>query len=65
VASAAIDSASDPDRGWRKWTICRVSTVYGKHKIKLKVTYNPDPKDPTPDTIEGWVKTSTFRLTRR
>ncbi len=65
VASMAIDSASDPKRGWRKWTICRASTVYGRHKIKMKVTYNPQPKDPTPDVIAGWVKPSKFRLTRR
>jgi len=64
VASAAIDSASDPARGWRKWKICRASTVYGRHKIKMKVTYNPEPEDPTPENIEGWVEPSRFRLTR-
>jgi hypothetical protein len=30
----------------------------------MKVTYVEEPGDPTPDTIDGWVKPSTFRLTR-
>jgi hypothetical protein len=63
IASEAIASESDPDRAWLKWTICRPSTVYGRHKIKMKVTYI-DPEDPTPDSVSGWVKPSTFRLTR-
>jgi len=64
LASYAIASESDPAKGRLKWTICRRSTVYGKHKIKMKVTYVEEPGDPTPDTIDGWVKPSTFRLTR-
>jgi hypothetical protein len=64
VASDAVLSESDPAKGWLKWRICRPSTVYGKHKIKMKVTYDPDPGDDTPDVVSGWVKPSYFRLTR-
>jgi hypothetical protein len=64
ITSMALDSASDPAAGWRKWTICRPSTVYGKHKMRMKVTYNPEPEDPTADNIDGWVKPSYFRLKR-
>ena len=64
LSSAAIASESDPAKGWLRWTICRRSTVYGKHKIKMKVTYIEEPGDPTPDSFAGWVKPSTFRLTR-
>ena len=64
IASMALDSAIDPDVGWQKWTICRASTVYGKHKMRMKITYNPTPANPTPDNIEGWVKPSILRLKR-
>ena len=44
--------------------ICRASTVYGKHRIKMKITWNPDSDDPTPDNIDGFVKPAVFRLMR-
>jgi len=64
LASEAVFTESDPKKGWLKWRICRPSTVYGKHKIKMKVTYDPDPGGHTPDVVSGWVKPSYFRLTR-
>jgi hypothetical protein len=64
LGSDAVFSESDPAKGWLKWRICRPSTVYGKHRIKMKVTYNPEPEDYTPDVVAGWVKPSYFRLTR-
>jgi hypothetical protein len=64
LTSSAVLSESDPEQGWLRWTICRASTVYGRHKIRMKVTYNPEPEDPTADNIDGFVKPSFFRLTR-
>ncbi len=54
-----IDTASDPDRGSLKIKLCRRSTVYGLHKIKMKVTWQRDREN-----ITGHVKPSTFRFTR-
>ena len=31
----------------------------------MKVTWNPDEGDPTPDNIDGFVRTTSFRFTRR
>jgi len=58
--------ASEPRRGWRRFTtdICRASAPYGRYKLRMKVTWNPDEGDPTPDNIDGFVKTSFFRFTR-
>jgi len=64
IANAAVMSEADPAKGWLRWTICRPSTVFGRHKIRMKVTYNPKPKDPTADNVSGWVKPSFFRLKR-
>jgi hypothetical protein len=64
VANTAVMSESDPRKGWLRWTICRPSTVYGRHKIRMKVTYNPEPKDPTADNKHGWVEPSFFRMKR-
>ena len=59
--------ASEKRKGWRRWStpICRAVTTHGKHKIRMKITWNPDSGDGTPDNIDGWVKPSTFRMTRR
>lgn len=64
ITSTAVLAESDPARGWLRWTICRPSTVYGRHKIRMKVTYNPQPSDPTADNKDGWVKPGFFRLTK-
>jgi hypothetical protein len=64
LTSTAILTESDPAKGWKKFTICRASTVYGRHKIRMKVTYDPQPSDPTSDNVDGWVKPGFFRLTR-
>jgi len=60
LASFAIDSGYDKARGKLKTTICRYSTVYGKHKLKMKVTWNRNR-----ELHDGWVKPTTFRLKRK
>ena len=59
--------ASEPRKGWRRFTtdICKRSAPYGRYRIKMKVTWNPDEGDPTPDNIDGFVRTTSFRFTRR
>jgi hypothetical protein len=58
--------ATEPSKGWRRWSteICRASTTYGRHKIRMKITWTPDADDPTDDNIDGFVKPSFFRFTR-
>lgn len=63
LASDAIDTNSDPDKGNLSFVICRPSTVYGEHKIRMKVTYCSD-RDCREPSHAGFVKPSTFRLTR-
>lgn len=63
LAAGAIDTNSDPDKGNLNFRICRPSTVYGVHKIKLKITYCPD-EDCREPSRHGFVKPSTFRLKR-
>jgi len=65
ITSQAIMAESDPKKGWLRWTVCRASTKPGRHKIRMKVTYNPRPSDPTPDNLDGWVKPAFFQLKRR
>ncbi len=66
VTHDVIFHASEPRKASRRWSsvICRASTVYGKHRIKMKITWNQQSDDPTPDNIDGYVKRSTFRLMR-
>ena len=67
LAHDVIFHASEPRKGWRRWSthICRASTTYGKHVIKMKITWDPDQgSDPTPDNIDGWTKVSSFRFKR-
>lgn len=40
LASSSIDSGSQPAKGKRRLTVCRPSTFYGKHTIKMKVSYS-------------------------
>lgn len=60
LASAVLDTNANPDRGKQKVTVCRPSTSYGKHRIKMKITYNRNR-----DVIDGFVKPSSFRFKRR
>ena len=67
ITNDVIFHVTEPRKGWRRWSteICRASTVYGKHRIKMKITWDPDKgSDPTPDNIDGWTKVSTFRMKR-
>jgi len=66
VAHDVIIDVTEPRRAWRRWSteICRASTTYGRHKIRMKITWSPDPDDPTPDNVEGFVKPSFFRFKR-
>ena len=67
LAHDVLFHVTEPRRGWRRWSteICRASTTYGKHRILMKITWDPDKgSDPTPDNIDGWTKTSSFRMKR-
>ena len=59
IASHALDSGADARRGWRSFRICRPATVYGRHRIRIKIT-NCDGLECT----EAWGRTSYFRLYR-
>ena len=59
LASAAVDSAVDPARGSLRMRICRASTFYGRHTIKMKVTWQQHRA-----TTAGFVTPSTFRFKR-
>ncbi|HWJ82202.1 MAG TPA: hypothetical protein VNS55_08195 [Nocardioides sp.] len=53
----------DPPKGRRHFRVCRSSTVPGRHKLRMKVTwYYPSDLEHTPHT--GWVRPTYFRLTR-
>lgn len=57
-----MDSEFHENRGRIRYTICKSSTRYGKHKLRMKITwYENDPAD-TKHT--GWVRPSYFRLYR-
>jgi hypothetical protein len=66
IAAYAVDSSLDPAKDRLRWStpLCRASLKPGKYKVKMKITYNPDPEDPTPENVEGWVRPDTFRLYR-
>lgn len=59
LASATLDTNSDPDKGKRRFTVCRSSTSFGKHKIRMKITYNAGRQ-----VISGRTKPTAFRFTR-
>lgn len=60
VASQGILSNSDPARGRLSWRLCRNSLVYGRYKIRMKVTW----AESTYENREGWVRPSYFRMKR-
>lgn len=62
LAHEVYDGAFDPNRDRRKWTICKASTTYGRHKLKAKVTWTEDDVDMTAHV--GWLRPSYFRLYR-
>ena len=57
LAANTIDSGSQKDQGTRRITVCRPSTSYGKHKIKMKVSYSEGD-----DVTTGRVKPTHFRF---
>ncbi len=57
LASNTIDSNSQKDQGKRRITVCRPSTSYGKHKIRMKVSYSDGD-----DVTVGRVKPTSFRF---
>ncbi|MBU1801906.1 hypothetical protein [Nocardioides sp.] len=60
LASDVIFSAVDKKRGRNSYEVCRPSTTYGKHKLKMKVTFNRGR-----EVFDGFVKPSSFRFKRR
>ncbi|WP_232679160.1 hypothetical protein [Nocardioides sp. R-C-SC26] len=59
LASYAIDKDSDPAVGRLTLDLCRASTVYGKHRLEMKVTWQRGR-----ELRDGWVKATFFRFTR-
>ncbi|MBS41637.1 MAG: hypothetical protein CMH83_00385 [Nocardioides sp.] len=60
IASNAIDTASDPDRGALTFHLCRRSTAPGRHTIKMKITWQDGR-----DQYDGWVPPTRFKLYKR
>lgn len=50
----------DPLRATRRFVVCRNSTSFGRHKLRMKVTWYE--RDQTPH--EGYVKPTYFRMLR-
>ncbi len=60
VGSKAIASNSDPRTGRLAWRLCRASLIYGRYKIRMKITY----QESIYENREGWVRPSYFRMRR-
>ena len=58
----AKDSEFDPNRDKVRFTVCKPSTDYGRHKLRMKITWYED--DPGQTSHTGWVKPRYFRLYR-
>jgi len=65
IHSFAIDSNATGVKktGSKTYPLCRPSTTYGVHRLRMKVTYCPESKcDGT--VVDGYVNPGSFRLTR-
>ncbi len=62
LAHEVYDGAFDPNRARRKWTLCKASTTYGRHKLRAKITWTEDDVDLTSHV--GWLRPRYFRLYR-
>jgi hypothetical protein len=60
VASGAVLSSSDPDRGFASFRFCSRAVTYGVYKIRMKVTW----REGAYQNHEGWVRPTYFRLER-
>jgi hypothetical protein len=60
LGSGLLDSAIDPKRGTKTIEVCRATAPYGRYKMRMKVTFNRDR-----EVIDGFVRPSFFRFTRR
>jgi hypothetical protein len=60
VASGALLSSEDPDRGYATFRFCRQSVRYGVYKIRMKVTW----REGAYENHEGFVRPTYFRLVR-
>ena len=59
LAHAAKLSEFNPMTGKAKFKLCKPSVIFGKHTLKMKVTYKVGYQ-----TFEGWVRPTTFRFVR-
>jgi len=65
IHSFAIDSNATGVKktGTRSYKLCRPSTTYGTHRLRMKVTYCPDSQcDGT--VVDGFVNPGSFRFVR-
>jgi hypothetical protein len=62
IYSTAQDSEFHKNRGKIRYTVCSASTSYGRHKLRMRITWYEDDPASTPHT--GWVKPSYFRMRR-
>ncbi|GAA4688361.1 hypothetical protein [Nocardioides nanhaiensis] len=60
LAGPAFDAGANPPRGKAFFRLCAPSLRLGRYKIRMKITYQDGF-----DKFEGFVRPSTFRLTRR
>ncbi|HYG95172.1 MAG TPA: hypothetical protein VD859_16460 [Nocardioides sp.] len=56
------DSEFHKNRGRVRFTICKISTSYGRHKLRMRISWYED--DPASTQHTGWVKPRYFRMTR-
>ena len=59
LGTQVVDAAYDPPKDHLSFEVCRPSTVYGVHKLKMRVTYSTYRESHTMD-----VKTTKVRFTR-
>lgn len=59
LGTQVVDAAYDPPKDRLTWKVCRPTTVYGKHKVKMRVTYSTYRETHTMN-----VKTTTFRFNK-
>lgn len=60
IAHTVKDGDFDPNRSRVRYTLCKASTRYGVHRLRMKVTWWED--DPAHTAHTGWVKPGRFRL---
>lgn len=64
IHAPAVLEGANPPRGRQKFEACRPTVTFGRYKIRMKVTWCEQDCRGEGDKREGFVKPTTFRLTR-